>query len=244
MLVTIITVAFNSESTIKRTIEPVLGQTYDEIEYLVIDGLSQDGTVTIAESYKQAFIQKGYRYRVISEPDKGMYDALNKGAKLATGELVGQINSDDWYEKNAVKTMVELYNEENFDVAWGSIRVCGKRTWLKHAKIGFFWTTSGWCHPAMFSRKEILLKFPYALESMYDDFDFITAVYMARKKVITIDKLISNFTFGEGGQSTKKNLGEVKRRVDITYGIYEKHGMSRGYYFYRWVYELVKYFCG
>lgn len=244
MLVTIITVAFNSEATIRKTIESVLGQTYDEIEYLVIDGLSQDGTVAIAESYKQAFIQKGYRYRVISEPDTGMYDALNKGAKLANGKIVGQINSDDWYEPDAVATMVRLYDDSQYDVAWGSIRVCGKSSWIKHACIGRLWTTSGWCHPAMFSRHEILLEYPYAQESMYDDFDYVTSVYVAGKKIVTIDKVISNFTFGAGGQSTQKSLTEVKRRVDITYHIYRKHGMSRVYYLYRWGYELLKYLFG
>ena len=66
----------------------------------------------------------------------------------------------------------------------------------------------------------------------------------AGKKLTTIDKVVSNFTFGEGGQSTKKSLAEVKRRVRVTYGIYKKYGMSKGYWFYRWVYEIVKYLVG
>lgn len=93
----------------------------------------------------------------------------------------------------------------------------------------------------MFSKREILLGFPYALETMYDDFDYITAVRQAGKKIVTIDKVVSNFTFGDGGQSTKKSLKEVKRRVNVTYGIYKKYGMSKGYWLYRWAYELVKY---
>ena len=101
-----------------------------------------------------------------------------------------------------------------------------------------------WCHPGMFSRREILLEFPYALETMYDDFDYITAVHQAGKKIVTIDKVISNFAFGDGGQSTKKSLKEVKRRVGVTYGIYKKYGMSKGYWLYRWAYELVKYVVG
>ena len=96
----------------------------------------------------------------------------------------------------------------------------------------------------MFSRKEILFEFPYALESMYDDFDYITAVHQAGKKIVTIDKVISNFSFGEGGMSTKKSLKDVKSRVDTTYAVYKKHGMSKGYYLYRWAYELVKFLAG
>lgn len=246
MLVTIITVTFNSEKTIERTIRSVLNQTYGNIEYIVVDGASDDGTGTIVESYRSVFEKASGRSLIfISEHDNGMYDALNKGAKLAHGELVGQINSDDWYELDAVETMVKLYENEHYDVAWGSIRI-KKKTGdiVKHAKIGRVWTTTHWCHPGMFSRLKILLDFPYALETMYDDFDYITAVYKAQKKIITIDKIVSNFSFGEGGMSSKKSLKEVKKRVGITYGIYRKYGMSKFYWFYRWAYELIKYMVG
>ena len=246
MLVTVLSVAYNSEATIARTIESVLNQTYDNIEYIIIDGASADKTAEIARSYQKVFDEReGRSLMVISEPDQGMYDALNKGTRLAHGELVGQINTDDWYELDAVEAMVRLYESEKYDVAWGSIRIKKKSgDMIKHAKIGRFWTTSGWCHPGMFSKRDILLKFPYAMETMYDDFDYITAVHQAGKKLTTIDKVVSNFTFGEGGQSTKKSLAEVKRRVRVTYGIYKKYGMSKGYWFYRWVYEIVKYLVG
>ena len=215
MLVTILTVAYNAEDTIARTIESVLNQTYSNIEYVIIDGASQDKTVAVAQKYQKLFDDTvGRSLKIISEPDKGMYDALNKGAQMAHGEIVGQINADDWYEPDAVETMVELYNKEKYDAAWGSIRIIKKSgNMIKHAKIGKIWATSGWCHPGMFSRRKILLEFPYVLETMYDDFDYITAVHQAGKKVVTIDKVVSNFTFGNGGQSTKKSLKEVKKRV-------------------------------
>ncbi|MPN05753.1 hypothetical protein SDC9_153006 [bioreactor metagenome] len=241
MLVTIISVAYNSEKTIAKTIESVLNQTYGKIEYIIVDGASMDKTVEVARKYQEAFDKaEGRSLTIISEPDKGMYDGLNKGARMAHGELVGQINTDDWYEKNAVDIMVNLYKKEKYDAAWGSIRMCGKKTWIKHSKIGKLWTTAGWCHPGMFSRREMLLEFPYALESMYDDFDYITGVYRAGKKVITTDEVISNFAFGEGGMSTKKGLKEVKKRVDITYGIYKKYGMNKFYWWYRWAFEIAK----
>lgn len=246
MLVTVLTVAFNAEATIARTIESVLNQTYDNIEYIVIDGASKDKTVDVVKSYQKVFDDtSGRSLTIISEPDKGMYDGLNKGASMAHGELVGQINADDWYELDAVETMVNLYEKELYDVAWGSILIKTKTgDIIKHARIGRLWTTSGWCHPGMFSRRETLLQFPYALETMYDDFDYITAVHRYGKKIVTIDKVISNFAFGDGGQSTKKSIKEVKRRVGVTYGIYKKYGMSKGYWFYRWAYEMVKYLVG
>ncbi|MDO5144141.1 MAG: glycosyltransferase [bacterium] len=246
MLVTILTVSFMAEKTIARAIESVLNQSYAEIEYIIIDGGSTDGTAEIARSYQKAFeAVKGRRMTVISEADRGMYDALNKGAALAHGELVGQINADDWYEPDAVETMVRLYEQDQYDTAWGSIRIKKKSgDMIKHAKIGRMWTTSGWCHPAMFSRRVILLEYPYPLESMYDDWDHITAVRQTGKRLVTTDHLISNFSFGDGGQSTEKSLREVKRRVDVTYSIYRKYEMSKFYWFYRWVYELIKYLVG
>lgn len=243
-LVTIITVSFNSERTISRTIESVFNQTYPNIEYIIVDGLSNDRTIKIAKSYQKKFdMKKGRSLTIISEPDNGMYDALNKGAKLSSGVIVGQINSDDWYEPKAVSIMMNLFLKQHYDVAWGNIRVI-KPTGniIKRAHIGKLWTTSGWCHPAMFSTRKTLISFPYACESMYDDFDYITAVKLSEKKIITIDRLISNFSFG--GMSTKKSIKEVKRRVDVLYKVYRKHGLSRMYYFHRWVIELLKYALG
>ena len=245
MLVSIITVAYNSEKTISRTIKSVLNQNYTNIEYIIIDGNSSDRTVEIAESFRPIFNKKKIEYTIVSEPDNGMYDGLNKGAAIAKGEIVGQINSDDWYEPDAVSKMVNLYRATHYDVAWGSIRI-KKRTgdMIKHAKLSKLWTTTHWCHPGMFSRRKILLEYPYALETMYDDFDFITAVHKAGKKIVTIDYVISNFSFGKGGQSTKKSFKEAKKRVAITYGIYKKYGMSRLYLLHRWAVEGIKLLVG
>ena len=241
MLVSIISVAFNSSATIQRTIESVLKQTYPNIEYIIVDGNSSDDTLAIAQSYQDIFAKtNGRKLTIISEPDRGMYDALNKGARIAHGELIGQINTDDWYELDAVETMVSLYNEKEYDVAWGSIRLIKPTgNMIKHAKIGRLWTTTHWCHPGMFSRRDILLTHPYPLESMYDDFDFITSVHQEGKRIITIDQVISNFSFG--GMSTQKSLSEVKRRIKTTYSIYRKYGMSRFYWFHRFILEMAKY---
>lgn len=244
MKVTILTVSLNSEKTISRTIQSVLDQTYPNIEYIILDGDSEDQTVEVAHSFQTVFDSRpGRTLKVISEPDRGMYDALNKGAKFASGELVGQINADDWYELDAVSTMAELYMREKYDVAWGSIRIKKPSgDMIKHARIGKLWTTNGWCHPGMFSKRKSLLDYPYSCDSMYDDFDYITAVKQGGKKIVTIDHVVSNYSFG--GMSTKKNLGEVKKRVDILYKVYRKHGMSRLYYFHRWSMELAKYILG
>ena len=241
MLVTVLTVSFNAEKTIARTIESVMNQTYKNIEYIVVDGASKDNTAAIAESYVEKFnAHEGRSMRVISEPDRGMYDALNKGAGMAHGEIVGQINADDFYEPDAVQTMAELYGREHYDLAWGSLNVITKSgNLIKHAKKGLLWTTSHWCHPATFARREILLEYPYPLTNSHDDFDFATHVYLDGRKIFPLDKVISNFTFG--GMSTQRSIRDAKQRLDEIYGIYKKYGMSRLYYLHRLVFETVKY---
>jgi len=99
MKISIITVCYNSEKYIRSTIESVLNQTYENIEYIVIDGCSNDGTVSIIKEYEPKF---NGRMKWISEPDKGIYDAMNKGIKMATGDVVGILNSDDFYIENTV----------------------------------------------------------------------------------------------------------------------------------------------
>ena len=240
--VTILTVSFNAQATISRTIESVMNQTYPNIEYIVIDGASHDNTPAIAESFIPAFnAQEGRNMLVISEPDKGMYDALNKGARLAHGGIVGQINADDWYEPDAVETMAGLYEREGYDLAWGSLNmIAPSGQFIKHAKRGMFWSTAHWCHPAAFARRDILLEYPYPLETPHDDFDVATHLYVDGKKLIPLDKVISNFSFG--GMSTQKTIRDAKKRLDWIYGIHKKYGMSRLYYLQRLAIETVKYF--
>ena len=94
MKISIITVTFNSEKTLRYTIESVLNQNYDDIEYLIIDGGSTDSTLDIIKCYEPKFEGK---LHYISEPDKGIYDAMNKGILMATGNVVGFLNSDDLF---------------------------------------------------------------------------------------------------------------------------------------------------
>ena len=110
MRISIITVCYNSEKTIERTIQSVLGQTIEDLEYILVDGGSKDGTLDIIKKYENEFIDKGWSYRYLSEKDNGMYDAMNKGIHLSTGDLIGILNSDDWYEKEALSTVIKEYN--------------------------------------------------------------------------------------------------------------------------------------
>lgn len=120
-MITIITVCFNSAKTIRQTIESVLNQTYTNIEYILIDGKSTDNTVAIIQEYAPLFAAKDITYRWISEPDNGIYDAMNKGVKLATGEWIGIINSDDWYEPDNCAIIHEHLHLQN-TILYGKIK--------------------------------------------------------------------------------------------------------------------------
>ena len=100
MFISIVTVVYNGENSIRKTIESVLCQEFKDYEYIIVDGLSQDNTVSIAKEYEERF--EG-RLRIFSERDKGIYDAMNKGIRLAKGDYIWLVNADDWIEPDALR---------------------------------------------------------------------------------------------------------------------------------------------
>lgn len=117
MKVSIITVCFNSGATIRQTIESVLSQTHEDIEHIIVDGGSKDDTMKIVDEYEDRL---GI---IVSEPDNGLYDAMNKGVQLANGDVVGILNSDDFFEsENVIESVVsELVGDPELDVVFGEI---------------------------------------------------------------------------------------------------------------------------
>ncbi|WP_243349640.1 glycosyltransferase family 2 protein [Parabacteroides sp. FAFU027] len=120
MKLSIITVAYNSAETIAHTIESVLEQSYSDIEYIIVDGGSKDNTVEIIKSYEPRF---NGRMKWISEKDNGLYDAMNKGIRMATGEVVGIINADDFYHRNDVIALIAKgFKEEHVQATFADVR--------------------------------------------------------------------------------------------------------------------------
>ncbi len=228
MLVSIITICYNSEAVIEKTIKSVLVQTYKEVEYLIIDGASKDGTVSIAEKYSDRFAEKGYSYRIVSEPDKGIYDAMNKGIRMSEGQLVGIINSGDWYEPSAIETAVSTFEKEPYDIFFADINLIkanGNRI-VKHSKYDRFPTSRHWNHPTMFvvrdAYKELGL---YRCEGIHDDFEFYLRARRANKKIAIVNKTLANFV--TGGASNSKSFEKCRKRCMDRYHGYRRNGYSR-----------------
>jgi glycosyltransferase involved in cell wall biosynthesis len=120
MTISLITITYNSSLTLPDTIESVLTQSYSNIEYIIIDGQSSDGTVDIIKEYEPRF--QG-RLRWISEKDNGLYDAMNKGIRMATGEIVGIINSDDFYHRrDVISRVAKAFQEKDIEAVYGDVR--------------------------------------------------------------------------------------------------------------------------
>ena len=160
MKISIITVCYNSAATIRDTFESVLNQTYSDIDYVVVDGNSGDKTVSIIKEYEQKF--KG-KMRWISEPDNGLYDAMNKGIQMTSGDIIGILNSDDYYASNNILELVaKMFSEKNVDSCYGNL------LYIKNEKPYRLWKSGkrrsfklGWMlpHPCFFVKKSIYEKF-------------------------------------------------------------------------------------
>lgn len=238
--VSIITVTYNSGSTLGRTIESVLSQSVYPIEYLIIDGASTDNTLTVAEQYSKKFKEKGIAFKVVSEPDNGIYDAMNKGIGMASGDIIGMINSDDWYEPNAVETVTEAYKEEPFDLFYADLRMHmpSGGTFIKHSRNRRYATSRDWNHPTTFITREMYGKYRYRNETIHDDYDLILRLKKAGARITVKNTVIANFTMN--GTSHERNIRKAMERVRIKYSIYRDNGYSRLYFFECFSVEMAK----
>lgn len=230
MLVSIITVCYNSEKTVAKAIESVLNQTYSEIEYIIVDGASKDNTLSVAREYEEKFREKGYDFKIVSEKDNGIYDAMNKGIRMAKGQLIGMINSDDWYEPVAVETAVKTHLETGCDLFYGDINLIRDdgSVIVKRSKLDRFPSSRHWNHPTTFITKKTYDEVGlYRCQTVYDDYDLILRIRAAGKKVAIRNVVLANFR--TGGVSNRKSLKDCLRRIGYRYQYYRNNGYSRLY---------------
>jgi glycosyltransferase involved in cell wall biosynthesis len=195
LLVSIITVVYNGEKTLEQTIQSVINQTYQNIEYIIIDGGSTDGTLDIIKKYE------AHLSFWVSEPDKGLYDAMNKGIGIAKGELIGMINSDDWYELNAVELMANAYqanpNKTIFHADRYDIDENGNKSIRKFHPSAFRFKYYGmtYNHPSMFITKTEYENHIYSIQlRALSDYQFVLEAYLRDKNIFYyINKPIVNY---------------------------------------------------
>lgn len=213
-VLSVITVVFNNEKHIKRTMLSVLNQTYGNIEYIVIDGKSTDGTLGIIEKYRDRLAV------FITEKDAGIYDAMNKGLSKATGDYVIFMNSgDEFYKKDTVKEVFATANDA--DIYYGetemidqNLQSLGQR---RHkASENFTWRDFKYgmsiSHQAIFIRRNLVENYDlkYQLSS---DIDWILEAAKKARKIVNVHQYIAKYLVG--GISKKKHLQSLKERFVI-----------------------------
>jgi len=188
--ISIITVSYNSQSTIKHTIDSVSSQTYKNKEYILIDGASQDWTLDILD-FKKDEIDN-----FVSEKDDGIYDAMNKGIKAATGDIIGILNSDDfYYNQDVLSKVAKVFEETNCDCLYGDLIFVNKgdiskivRYW-KSGKFEKNIMKKGWMlpHPTFFVRKKIYQKYGLYNTSLKRAADYEMILRLLHKEKINIE---------------------------------------------------------
>lgn len=240
----IITITFNSGKTIERTLQSVLKQTFKDYEYIIVDGTSKDGTMDIVRKYEPLF--EG-RMKSKSEPDKGIYDAMNKGIERSSGDIIGIVNSDDWLEPYALENVAKVVNSTPksldtiycgnliFHYADGSIlkRLASQDRLVRYARsydIGIF-------HPATYVPKRIynrlgIFDLQFKLNA---DTDFILRCYKAGVNFKFVDSVLSNMSDGGATNSgaTSKEMADRKKVI-------AKHARNRLDFYRVWLPYILK----
>lgn len=202
MKISVITVSLNMADTIERTIKSVISQECDELEYIVIDGGSDDGTVDMIRKYES------YISYWCSESDNGIYDAMNKGLAVATGDIAAFLNSDDWYEENALKTVAAQFDGKT-DVLCGQVK-----TYKEGQLVGIepnrkipceeWFLGMCYCHQAIFARRQVFEQYGY-FDTRYQiaaDYDWFLNLYVNGISIKVVDAILANYN--KAGISNKQ----------------------------------------
>ncbi len=228
LTISVITVCWNSEATIEDTLRSVASQTYPSVEHIVVDGGSSDGTMKIVERFPHVA-------KAVSEPDRGIYDAMNKGIRISTGEIIGTINADDFYAAPDVLARVAaLFEDPTIDVCYGDLCYVGYRD---PTRIVRYWRSSefkpdlflhGWCppHPTFFVRRSV-----YDRLGTYDlsyqiaaDVD-LTMRYLVKHRVRSRYLPYVLVKMRMGG-TTNKSIGNVLKQNREIWTALRKHGLE------------------
>ena len=210
MKVSIVTATYNSSKTVGDTLTSVQNQIFSSIEHIIVDGNSKDDTLSVLEQF-------GHRGPLVSEPDNGIYDAMNKGIKIATGDIVGILNSDDFYPNNEViQKVVDIFSKTNCEALYGDLLYVDekntkkiKRKWIAgpFSKKQFY---RGWMppHPTFFVKREVYDKFGLfntQLKSAADYELLLRFIFINRIKTEYLPEVLVHMRAGGQSNSSLKN---------------------------------------
>lgn len=221
----IITVCYNSEKTISETIRSIKSQTFKNYEYIIIDGNSIDNTVQIA---RESLVNLK-NMKIVSEPDHGIYDAMNKGIELSTGKIICILNSDNqFFNEEVLQIIIDKFNEKNLDILYGNTLLLNeKNKIIRNIRPGRFRKgsfSSGWfpAHPSTFVSKEVYKKigsFKIDLK-IAADFDFLLRSFELNEfNILYINEPLVKMMTGGTSTGTIKNIfkgiNECKKAFDL-----------------------------
>lgn len=252
MKISIITATYNSEATIRDTIESVLNQTFQDYEFLIVDGASKDKTLDIIKVYELRF---NGRLRYLSETDRGIYDAMNKGIKIATGDVIGILNSDDFYtSKDVLQSVADAFNSrKEVEAVYGDIHFVRNgdlRKCVRYYSSALFkrpFMRFGFmpAHPSFYCKKECYEKYGYFDTSFKIAADFenlLRIIFLGRIKTQYIKKDFVTMRIGgasTAGFASRKLIMKEHLRALKEHGIYSNAFLLSLRYFYK-IYELIR----
>ena len=229
--ITIVTITYNAADVLQRTLESAIAQTYRDVEHIIVDGASTDQTLTMAFDYKQRSDQQhnGHTVSIVSEPDHGIYDAMNKGLKLSTGDYIVFMNAGDCFHSNdtlgAIAAQAEA--EPRPAVVYGDTDVVGNEgQFLYHRRLAppehLTWRSfrKGMlvCHQAFYARTDIAKGTPYDLRYRFSaDVDWcIRVMKEAERRQLPLANTRQTVAhYLEEGQTTRNHKASLRERFDV-----------------------------
>ena len=223
--ISVITITYNAARTLQRTLDSVLSQTYPHVEHLIIDGASKDDTLRIAEQYQAA---SPHEVIIQSEPDKGLYDAMNKGLQRATGDYVVFLNAgDSFYAPDTLACVVKAVGSQSPAVVYGDTAITDAEGRFLHLRRHRPPQTLTWrsfkqgmlvCHQAFYARLDIARQFPYNLKYRHSaDVDWCIRVMREAERrgmrLVGVRDVVANFL--RGGDSKQNHWASLRERFMV-----------------------------